>query len=111
MVHVSGAGRALAAGPRRADVVTRYRMTREQVLQFRDTWDDGDRRQLRAFLDGDGSRLAYKDDMEPRRREIDAWVAQTPDRLHHLYRTDDTRVREWTATTGPCSTSARAPST
>ena len=67
--------------------MTRIRVSRDQVLQFNSLWDASDRRQLAAFLDGDGSSLTYKDEIEPRRPEIDRVVASIPERLDHMYRT------------------------
>jgi hypothetical protein len=67
--------------------MSRITMTRAAVLRFNERWDDSDRKQLEAFLDGNGEALAYKDKVEHRRSEIDVAVAGIPKRLAYLYRT------------------------
>ncbi|AXG14961.1 hypothetical protein [Intrasporangium calvum] len=67
--------------------MTRITVHRDQALAFNPRWDESDRKQLAAFLDGDGSVLSYKDEVEHRREEIDAVVATLPGLLDHMYRT------------------------
>lgn len=67
--------------------MTRFSVDRQQALAFNSRWDESDRKQLGAFLDGNGSALPYKDNIEPRRVEVDAAVAAIPERLDHMYRT------------------------
>lgn len=67
--------------------MTRIKLARSQVLTWNDRWDNGDRNQIAAFLDGIGDSLAYKDEVEHLRIDIDIAVSAVPTLLAYMYRT------------------------
>ncbi|MFK5645128.1 hypothetical protein ACI3ET_01250 [Ornithinimicrobium sp. LYQ121] len=62
-------------------------LSRFDVLEWNPRWQESDRGQLKAFLEGQGKTLTYKPNLAHLRPRLDAVIATIPDQLDTIYRT------------------------